>query len=156
MTKASLTERQYTSSTPSCWVISSYAASYPGSMVADHSGVKAPGRLKITMRLPAKMSSDVTSFQSKGFSAFSACDGSMRTRVLNVIEGTVPPTSMGVFQAAGIGGLRSVDIFGATALKASVDGAPARSARRPPKAKEWNFMMYHGKFMFVRLVCIDG
>ena len=148
MTKASLTERQYTSSTPSCWVISSYAASYPGSMVADHSGVKAPGRLKIAMRLPAKMSSDVTSFQSKGFSAFSACDGSMRTRVLNVTEGTVPPTAMGVFQAAGIGGLRSVDIF--KVLKASVDGAPASSARRPPKAKEWNFMMNHWNFLFVR------
>lgn len=54
--------------------------------------MKAPGREKIATFFPLKRSSDVTSFQSKGF----ASSDSMRLRVLKVTLGIESPSLMGV------------------------------------------------------------
>ena len=54
--------------------------------------MKAPGREKIATFFPLKMSSDVTSFQSKGF----ASSDSMRLRVLKVTLGIESPSLTGV------------------------------------------------------------
>mmetsp|Transcript_25990 Transcript_25990/g.29762 ORF Transcript_25990/g.29762 Transcript_25990/m.29762 type:complete len:108 (+) Transcript_25990:751-1074(+) len=77
------------------------ASSYSGTIVPDHKGVKAPGKPNNTTRFPFIKESEVTSFQSNGLGS----SDSIRTRVLNVTEGTVSPSFKGLPQASLIGGL---------------------------------------------------
>jgi hypothetical protein len=72
--------------------LSTYCTYYIVYEVNVQVGVKAPGRANKTTLLPLNKSSEVTSFQSNGFSS----SDSMRVRVLKTTEGTAAPSLMGV------------------------------------------------------------
>ena len=61
ITKASFTDKQYTSSIPQAF-IASYASSYPGRWIDEQVGVKAPGRENKTTLFPLNRSLEDTSF----------------------------------------------------------------------------------------------